>query len=125
MPRTSIHAALLAAPLFLVAAPLTVQAADLLFLKNSPAAKFTQADFKLLRGTADKALSGPPDGPAQAWSNDKTGASGTITPEGTEADKSGRECRRLRIANTYKTNKDEGVYTFCRAKSGGQWQLRP
>ncbi|HYP83972.1 hypothetical protein [Variovorax sp.] len=129
MFKKHFFAAALAAPLAFAASS-GAYGADLLFLKNSPAAKFGQADFKLLRQSVDSALSGPPDGPVQTWKNDKTGASGTVTPEGVQpasagAGKPARECRRLRIANAYKLTKDEGVYTFCRSASGGQWQLRP
>ena len=103
---------------------------DLLFLKNSPATKFNQADFKLLRGSVEKALAGPADGPEQVWNNETTGASGTVSPLPSEggarsAAQGAQECRRLRIANAYKLNKDEGIYAFCRANSRSPWQLRP
>jgi len=97
------------------------QAADLLFLKNSPASKFNAADFKLMRANVDKALAGPPEGPALAWKNDKSGASGTVTPDG--VDTAAPACRKLRIANAYQQMKDEGVYTFCRGNTG-QWKLK-
>ena len=114
-----ISAAVLAAPL-----PAAAQGADLLFLKTSPAAKFNPADFKLLRATIDKALAGPAEGPALEWANDKTSASGTVTPAGVDEAAAPRKCRKLRIANAYKFTKDEGVYTFCQGTTG-KWTLKP
>ncbi|MBS0450911.1 MAG: hypothetical protein JSS14_06315 [Proteobacteria bacterium] len=120
----------LAAPLLISAAALaapfsaTAQGADLLFLKNSPAAKFNSADFKMLRATIDKALAGPAEGPALEWANDKTSASGTVTPAGADDSAAPRKCRKLRIANAYKFTKDEGVYTFCQ-NTTGKWGLKP
>lgn len=120
---------LLAAPLLIAAAlssPLTAsaQGADLLYLKNSPAARFNAEDFKLLRATADKALAGPAEGPALEWRNEKTGAAGSITPVGADESAAPRKCRKLRIANSFKSNKDEGVYTFCQGNTG-KWSLKP
>ena len=76
MKKKVLAASLLATALAAVVP--AAQATDLLFLKNSPASKFTAADFKLLRANLEKALAGPPDGPALDWKNDKTGASGTV-----------------------------------------------
>ena len=120
----------LAAPLLVSIAALSVpfsaaaQGADLLFLKNSPAAKFNAADFKLLRATMDKALAAPAEGPAREWPNAKTGAAGTVTPAGVDEAAAPRKCRNLRIANSYKLIKDEGVYTFCQNNTG-KWALKP
>ncbi|MDM0046467.1 RT0821/Lpp0805 family surface protein [Variovorax dokdonensis] len=100
-------------------------AGDLMFLKNSPATKFTQADFQMLSKSIDQALAGPADGPAQTWKNDTTGASGTVTPQSGQDSAGAQECRRLKIANSYKMMKDEGIYTFCRTGSKGKWKLRP
>ncbi|HSV59895.1 MAG TPA: RT0821/Lpp0805 family surface protein [Variovorax sp.] len=99
------------------------QATDLLFLKNSPASKFTAADFKLLRANLEKALAGPPDGPALEWKNDQTGASGSVTPVGVDEGAAPKKCRKLRVANAYKLMKDEGVYIFCMGNTG-KWALK-
>ena len=116
-------AATLLATALAASVPAAVQAADLLFLKNSPAAKFNAADFKLMRDSVEKALAGPPEGPALDWKNDKTGAAGTVTPAGTDEAAAPRKCRKLRIANSYKLVKDEGVYTFCQGNTG-KWALK-
>jgi surface antigen len=97
------------------------QANELWTLKNSPASKFNQADFKMLRSAIDQSLAGAPEGTPVDWKNDKTGAAGTVTPSG--VDGSATNCRRLRIANTYKLMKDDGVYVFCKG-STGKWKLR-
>jgi surface antigen len=113
-------AAVLVCAFGVLAAP-GAQAADLLFLRNSPASKFNAADFKLLRANVDKALAGPAEGPPLAWKNDKSGASGTVTPDG--VDSATPACRKLRIANAFATMKDEGSYIFCRGNTG-QWKLK-
>jgi len=122
--KTLLAASLLASAALAVALPAAAQGGDLLFLKNSPAAKFNAADFKMMRDTVSKALSGPEDGPALSWKNDTTGAEGTVTPAGADAGAPGRKCRKLRIANSYKFNKDEGVYSFCQGATG-KWALKP
>ena len=99
------------------------QATDLLFLKNSPASKFNAADFKLMRASIEQALAGPPEGPALEWKNDKSGASGSVTPSGVDEAAAPKKCRKLRVANAYKLMKDEGVYTFCMG-STGKWALK-
>ena len=113
-------AACLAAP----AMPALAQGADLLFLKNSPAARFSSADFKMMRATVEKALAGPAEGPAMEWSNDKTGAAGSVTPVGADTSASNPKCRKLRIANSFKNLKDEGVYSFCQ-NNAGKWAIKP
>ena len=115
---------LIAACLAVSAAPALAQGGDLLFLKNSPASRFNAADFKMLRATVDKALSGPAEGPALEWTNDATGAGGSVTPAGADASASGRKCRKLRIANSFKNLKDEGVYSFCQNNTG-KWAIKP
>ena len=71
-----------------------------------------------------KALAGPAEGPALEWANDKTSASGTVTPAGVDEAAAPRKCRKLRIANAYKFTKDEGIYTFCQGTTG-KWTLKP
>lgn len=116
---------LIAACLAVPGLPAWAQGADLLFLKNSPASRFNAADFRMLRATVNKALAGPADGPALEWANDKTGAAGTVTPAGGDDAANARPCRRLRIANSFRNMRDEGVYSFCRDSSTGNWALRP
>ena len=114
----------LAASLAVPVVPALAQGADLLFLKNSPASRFNSADFKMMRATVEKALAGPAEGPAMEWANDKTGAGGSVTPVGVDDSAGTRMCRKLRIANSIKNLKDEGVYSFCQ-NSTGKWALKP
>ena len=120
----ALAATLLATTLAAILPAAHAQSGNLLFLKNSPAAQFNAADFKLMRANVEKALAGPPEGPPLEWKNEKTGAAGTVTPAGADEAAAPKKCRKLRIANSYKLIKDEGVYTFCVGNTG-KWALKP
>ena len=97
-------------------------AANLRFLKDAPASRFNAEDSKLFRAAFDKALTEAPDGTGVDWSNEKTGGRGRLTPVKTYEVK-GASCRDLRIENSHSGRKAEGLYKFCRNRSG-QWSFR-
>jgi len=90
-------------------------------LNAMPATKFNDADHALMMGRINQALHADKDGETLEWKNDKTPASGSVTP----LDRftwEGLPCRRLRIHNAYGKLKAEGVYKFCE-KPAGRWKL--
>lgn len=90
-------------------------------LKDTPAAKFNEADYALMKARVDQALKAEKEGEVLEWKNEKTGASGTVVPMN-NLTWNGLECRRLRIANAYGELKAQGVYKFCQ-KPPGKWKL--
>lgn len=99
----------------------TAQAQYLDTLATSPMSRFNDADNRLFMATLNKALADGGDGVALAWKNERTPASGSVTPQ-KSFDSKGMKCRELLIANSYKTLKGEGVHTFCQ-NSAGKWKL--
>ena len=90
-------------------------------LAATPLTHFNDADNKLFMATIDKALAEGVDGVPLAWKNERTPASGVVTPQNSHI-AGGMKCRDLLIANAYKTLKNEAVHTFCQ-DSAGQWKL--
>jgi hypothetical protein len=90
-------------------------------LKDTAAYHYTGEDYRLLRSKVQEALAAPTDGDTYSWRNDKTKASGNVTPLGREPWK-GLECRRLRVDTSDGLSTDRGVYRFCRVPSVG-WKL--
>ncbi|MBL8351039.1 MAG: hypothetical protein JNL87_12095 [Burkholderiaceae bacterium] len=102
--------------------PAAVQAAgEVAALKDTVIARFTEQDQRLMMASVDAALGAANDGEPVRWQNDQTGASGSVTPLN-RLTWDGLACRRLKIANRYKTMAGEGVYRFCE-KPKGQWKL--
>ena len=90
-------------------------------LKDTPGAKFNDADIALMKARVVEALKADKEGEVLEWKNDKTGASGSVVPMN-NLTWNGLECRRLRISNAYAELKATGVYKFCQ-KPPGKWKL--
>lgn len=96
-------------------------AANLGFLRDTPASYFDEEDARLFQVALDKALNDSASEAPVEWSNAKTGGQGTITPVKSYQAK-GRKCRDLRIANSHSSLKAEGTYKFCQA-ANNRWSL--
>lgn len=90
-------------------------------LKGSVASKFRAGDLALMRASVGQALKADKDGDTLAWKNDKSAASGAVTPLDRHRWQ-GMDCRRLRIVNTHGRLSEQGVYRFCE-KPAGRWKL--
>jgi surface antigen len=113
------HIALIALAAWL---PGTLQAAGkVAALKDTVIAKFSDEDQRLMMARIDTALKAATDGEPLDWKNERTGASGTVTPLN-RLTWDGLDCRRLKVVNRYRTMSGEGVYRFCE-KPKGQWKL--
>jgi surface antigen len=97
-------------------------AANLGFLARGPMARFNDADMQKLRAAVGEALEAKETGTEVGWSNEKTGASGEITPLRI-FDSKKRPCRELKVVNRHKQLQASGVYTLCR--QDGRWRLEP
>lgn len=125
MPRTW-HAAVL--PLVALIAALAAwlpgtghAAGEVAALKDTVIARFDDQDQQLMMGRIDAALKAPKDGEPLDWKNERTGASGTVTPLN-RLNWNGLDCRLLKVVNRHRSMTGEGVYKFCE-KPKGQWRL--
>jgi surface antigen len=100
----------------------TVAAAGLGFMSKGPMAKFNEADMKLLNAALAEAQKARETGTPIEWANEKTGASGTVTPMRL-FEEAGRPCRDLRVVNRHKQLESSGVYTMCQQKDG-RWAFK-
>jgi surface antigen len=112
-----------AAILFLTAA-LTAQGAlafNYQFLKHSPAAAFTEADWEIATRTVNEALNAAPDGETYEWENPETGNSGSYqvkpAPEGRAS-----ECRSLTSTHRSKAATATTDFVLC-PEDDGSWRL--
>lgn len=102
--------------------PLALHAAgEVPAFKDTVIAKFNAEDNRLMLGRIDTALKSGQEGVVLDWRNDKTGASGTVTPlnrlRWNELD-----CRRVKITNRHGSMSGEAVYRFCE-KPKGEWKM--
>jgi surface antigen len=86
-----------------------------------PATKFNEADYALMMARVNEALRADKEGEVLAWKNEKTPASGSVTPLN-RLEWQGLQCRRLQIYNAYGDLKAQGNYKFCE-KPPGKWKL--
>jgi surface antigen len=115
------HLRIITAMLALGLAATAAHAINLQFLSQTPYAQFPPADKKTMKATILRALDETADGATLDWKNEASGASGSISPQ-RSFERDGRNCRELRIQNTFRTRTGEGLHTFCR-DSAGKWQL--
>ena len=106
--------------LLLLTAPVGL-GASLGWMQGQAAQFFTDEDWKLLARTLDDALDDAADDEAREWSNDKSRASGRITPlaSNTRGDVT---CRRVRIENSAAGIRNSYRYLFCR-RGDSDWAL--
>lgn len=110
--------------LFAVTGGLLAQAAmpaGLSWMKGAAAAFFTDRDWELLDETLKEALDAAADGDAREWSNEKSGASGRVTPLASES-RDDITCRQVRIESLAKGSSSSYRYLFCR-RGDGPWGI--
>jgi hypothetical protein len=92
------------------------------WLKDTPASRFTEQDWTLMRAAHAEALEHGADGTETRWENPQTGNSGSITPLNTTDDENGT-CREARIVNHSGTASGDATYLFCR-QGDGSWMVQ-
>jgi surface antigen len=103
-----------------LAAPVA-SGASLGWMKGQAAQFFTDTDWKLLDETLNAALDEAPDGEAREWRNDKSRASGRITPLASHT-RDDVTCRRVRIESSAAGVESSYRYLFCR-RADGPWGI--
>ena len=105
-------------------APLAAYATGLgAVLKDSPFTDFGDADYKQFFVAVKQAADGPVGGPAIDWSNDASGAHGTVKAT-REFQRQGGDCRELRGENTARGRSEPYRVTVCKG-ADGKWLLAP
>jgi len=92
------------------------------WLKDTPASRFTEQDWTLIRSAHAEALEYSPDGTETRWENPETGNSGSITLVNTTEDENGT-CREARIVNHAGDASGDSTHRFCRQADGG-WMVQ-
>jgi surface antigen len=95
-------------------------AAQVMFMKDAPISFMNRDDTALMTRNYTQALDSLPDGHTSAWTNPKTGHSGTATPLRSMKEK-GLACRRLEITNHAGGQSGRSEWTFCKTKDG--WKV--
>jgi hypothetical protein len=95
------------------------EAANLEFLKKSPASYFKPEDTDLMKKNAYQVLDSADPAARQEWSNPKTGASGLAEVRGQFTATDGVPCKRLRVVNKVKSVESDATYTVCRYPKRG------
>ena len=103
----------------IVAAP--AQAAGLLFLSDTAAARMTDDDYTAMTKAAVEALDDATVPSTKVWTNPKSGAGGTVKTVQTLSDKSGNACKVLEHNTQAKKLTHEAKSTLC--KVDGSWKL--
>lgn len=93
---------------------------NLEFLGAGPMKKFNPEDLRLFQETLTLALQAPQAGETYRWANPNSRAQGSIVLEKIFEQK-GQACRRLKVFNRYKNERNTGKYTLC--ESQGEWHL--
>jgi surface antigen len=94
--------------------------AQAMFMRDSPISRMNKEDTAMMTRNYQQALDSLPDGHVNAWSNPKTGASGTATPLKTTQQK-GMTCRLLEITNNAGGFSGRSEWNFCKTKDG--WKV--
>jgi surface antigen len=101
---------------------MNADAINLMFLsKESPARRFSDADWQYLNRAIDHSLEKVGDGASYRWDNPKSPASGLI--EMLESSKEDdMPCRRMRMTNHYDDIKGVTEFVFCK-QPDGEWKV--
>jgi len=99
-----------------------VSAVNMMFLsKESPAAKFSDADWQYLNQAITHTLTTVEDGASYHWKNPASPASGLLEVLETST-RDGAPCRRMRLANSYGEAKGVVEFLFCK-QPDGEWKV--
>lgn len=91
--------------------------------EQGPLSFFKDQDLAMFEREVQKALDDTPDGATRSWSNEATGATGTLTPSASQ-ERDGSRCRRLEIFNKAGGRQSRSVFNFCR-QADGSWRVAP
>jgi surface antigen len=98
-----------------------VQAAGLIFLNDSAAARMTDDDFTAMTKAAVEALDDATVPSTKVWTNPKTGSGGTVKTVQAFSAKNGDACKVIEHNTQAKKLTHEAKSTLC--KVDGSWKL--
>lgn len=106
---------------FVALLAVAAQAASLGWMRGETARYFSDRDWELVSQALAATLDDTPDGETREWSNEKSGARGSMTPLSTET-REDMTCRRLHIESKAKGSSSSHNYLFCR-RGEGPWGI--
>ena len=81
-----------------------------------------KADKVYAQRTAQDAMEYNKNGQTSTWRNPDTGNSGTVTPERTYENSTGKDCREFETSIYVEGEQEKGTGTACR-ETDGTWQI--
>jgi surface antigen len=97
------------------------QAAGLLFLTDTAAARMTEGDYTAMTKAVVEALDDTVTPSMKVWTNPKTGAGGTVKTVQAFTAKTGEPCKSVLHTTQAKKLTHEATSTVCKTKDG--WKL--
>jgi len=94
---------------------------DILSIGDMPIRYMTEEDLTVLKAAVISTLDQTNDGVSATWTNQKTGAHGTLTPINSFR-KEAKECRKLEVANSAGGRDNRSVFTLCKLPDG-DWKV--
>ena len=93
------------------------------WLETTPASKFNDDDWSLLKSTARDLLDNGQDGEIREWDNPDTGNSGKIKII-SSSDSDGKKCRKTAFKNiaSFYSLSGQQVHRLCK-QSDGTWKI--
>jgi hypothetical protein len=90
--------------------------------RDAPSLKFSDADWKLLRGATLDVLDDPDAKAVRTWTNAESGNHGVVQTLKSFQSADGRQCKQLRFDNFAGDLKGTGRHNVCRG-ADGTWRL--
>ena len=107
--------------LFIVGIGDAIASTELRWLNNAPARHFTEKDWQILMENVERVLSETPDGETVEWSNEESGAHGSLTPVST-GQYDGMPCRNLEMENHARNVSGTSNLEYCQ-RPDGSWGI--
>ena len=94
---------------------------DVLGIGDMPIRYMTDEDLTIFKAAVIRTLDQAADGVSAIWTNQHTGAHGTLTPTASFKQQA-QECRKLEVANSAGGRDNRSVFTLCKSPDG-DWKV--
>lgn len=108
--------------LLVLAFGVSADASNLGFLNDSPSARFSEADFRLLEAAALELLKDGVKGNVKQWSNPEATAAGKLTVIDVFKSSEGFSCKTILFENRAGQRQGRATYPICETRPG-DWQI--
>jgi surface antigen len=94
---------------------------DVLGIGDMPIRYMSEEDLTIFKAAVVRTLDQTADGVSASWTNQNTGAHGTLTPVASSRQQA-QECRKLEVANSAGGRDNRSVFTLCKLPDG-DWKV--